>query len=109
MSTRAFLLVLLLAPLFALAQVSPQKHDADASSRLENMKQTPPPATAPFNAPTLAVLLANRPAHIEQAKWLEMMILPVNRSLYPLRITQAALDTLDGSALDRRFSYIMGR
>jgi len=67
------------------------------------------PGVAAFNAPTLAVLLANRPAHIEQAKWLEMMEQPVNRSLYPLRITQAALDTLDGSALDRRFNYIMGR
>lgn len=68
-----------------------------------------PAASAPFNAPTLAVLLANRPAHIEQAKWLEMMQDPVHSSLYPLRITQAALDTLDGRALDRRFNYIMGR
>ena len=57
----------------------------------------------------MALLLANRPAHIAQAKWLEMMEKPVNRSLYPLRITQAMLDTLDGSALDRRFNYIMGR
>jgi len=92
MSTRAVLFVLLLAPVCALAQV-----------------QTPPAATAPFNAHTLAVLLANRPAHIEQVKWLEMMEQQVNRSLYPLRITQAMLDTLDGSALDRRFNYIMGR
>ena len=90
MSMRAIFLVLLLVPVFALAQV-----------------QTPPPA--PFNAPTMAVLLANRPAHIEQTKWLEMMEQPVNRSLYPLRVTQAMLDTLDGRALDRRFSYIMGR
>jgi len=92
MSTRAILLVLLLVPVYALAQV-----------------QTPPDAQVPFNAPTLAVLLANRPAHIEQAKWLEMMDKPVHRSLYPLRITQTTLDTLDGNALDRRFSYIMGR
>jgi len=68
-----------------------------------------PSATAPINAPTLAVLLANRPAHIEQAKWMEMMEQPVHRTLYPLRITQATLDTLDGSALDRRFQYIMVR
>jgi len=73
--------------------------------------QTPAqePGTPPFNAPTLAVLLANRPAHIDQAKWLEMMEQPVNRSLYPLRITQATLDTLDGRLLDRRFQYIMVR
>jgi len=72
--------------------------------------QTPsaPPA-APYNAPTLAVLLANRPAHIEEAKWLAMMQDPVNRSLYPLRITLATLDTLDGRLLDPRFQYIMVR
>jgi len=69
--------------------------------------QQPVTPTAPFNAPTLAMLLANRPAHIEQAKWLEMMQQPVNRSLYPLRITQATLDTLDATLLDRRFQYIM--
>jgi len=66
-----------------------------------------PSATAPVNAPTLAVLLANRPAHIEQAKWLEMMDKPVNRTLYPLRITQAMLDTIDAAQLDRRYQYIM--
>ena len=92
MSYRAFLLLLALVPLFALAQ-QPQQ----------------PSATPPFNAPTLAVLLANRPAHIEQATWLAMMEKPVNRSLYPLRITQATLDTLGATLLDRRFNYIMGR
>jgi hypothetical protein len=76
--------------------------------------QTPsaPPAAppaAPYNPPTLAVLLANRPAHIEEAKWLAMMLDPVNRSLYPLRISQATLDTLDGRLLDLRFQYIMVR
>jgi hypothetical protein len=55
------------------------------------------------------VLLANRPAQIDEAKWLAMMQDPVNRSLYPLRITQATLDTLDGRLLDQRFQYIMVR
>ena len=55
----------------------------------------------------MAVLLANRPAHLEQAKWLAMMEQPVNRSLYPLRITQATLDTLDGRALDAGFQYVL--
>ena len=66
-----------------------------------------PSAPAPFNAPTLAVLQANCPVHLEQAQWLEMMQQPVNRSLYPLRITQAMLDTVDGSLLDSRFQYVM--
>ncbi|MBL7965325.1 MAG: hypothetical protein JNM31_15925 [Flavobacteriales bacterium] len=69
----------------------------------------PLPNTAPFNAPTLEVLMANRPSHIEQAKWLEMMEQPVNRSGYPLRITQAMLDSLDGRLLDRRFQYVLVR
>ena len=88
MRTRALLVVLLLAPVCAFAQG---------------------PVQAPFNAPTTTVLLANRPAHIPQGDWLRMMEQPVTRSLYPLRITQATLDTLDGSALDRRFNYIMGQ
>ncbi|MBP7409428.1 MAG: hypothetical protein KA941_11780 [Flavobacteriales bacterium] len=88
MSKHLFVLLLLCLPLGLLAQE----------------RATP---AQPLNAPTLAVLLANRPAHMEQAKWLEMMQQPLNRSLYPLRITQATLDTLDGSALDRRFQYIM--
>jgi hypothetical protein len=66
-------------------------------------------AERPYNAPTRAVLLANRPAQIEEAKWLAMMQDPVNHSLYPLRITQATLDTLDGRLLDPRFQYIMVR
>ncbi len=76
------------------------------------LAQTPPqhPATsAPFNAPTLAVLLANKPERFTEAQWLAMMQDPVNRSLHPLRVTQAMLDTLDGRLLDRRFNYIMGR
>jgi len=73
--------------------------------------QTPeqPDGAAPFNAPTLAVLLANKPERFTDAQWLEMMREPVNRSLYPLWITQAMLDSLDGRLLDRRFNYIMGR
>jgi hypothetical protein len=72
--------------------------------------QTPSPqAERPYNPPTLAVLLANRPAQIDEAKWLAMMQDPVNHSLYPLRITQATLDTLDGRLLDPRFQYIMVR
>jgi len=108
MRTRALLLLVLFMPLLGMAQASSSRPEAGvSSSRLENGEQTPPPATAPFNAPTLAVLLANRPAHLEQAKWLEMMAQPVNRSLHPLRITQAMLDTLDAAQFDRRYQYVM--
>ena len=82
----AIFFVLLLVPLFAAAQT-----------------------TVPINAPTQAVLLANRPAHFATDEWLRMMELPVNRSFYPLHITQAMLDTVDGRLLDRRFQYVMVR
>ena len=86
MSIRTFFFVLVLVPLFAAAQTS-----------------------APLNAPTKSVLLANRPARIAKDEWLRMMEQPVNRSLYPLHITQAMLDTLDGRLLDQRFQYVMVR
>jgi len=92
MSIRAFTFILLLLPVALYAQ-SP----------------APTQVTGSPNATTLAVLLANRPSHIEQAKWLEMMEKPVHRALYPMRITPTTLDTLDGSLLDRRFQYIMAR
>ena len=92
MSARAILLVLLLAPVFALAQ-NPR-----------TAQTTPLP-----NAPTLAVLLANRPAHIAKEEWLAMMEKPVNRSLHHLRVTQAMLDTLDARQLDMRYQYVMVR
>jgi|GEM_PF-781185 len=97
MSFRAIFFVLLLIPLFVSAQTS--------SSRSVSGK----PAPLPINAPTHAVLLANRPAHIAQVEWLRMMEDHVNRSLYPLCITQAMLDTLDGRQLDMRFQYMMVR
>jgi hypothetical protein len=59
------------------------------------------------NATTRAVLLINRPAHLAEEQWLHMMQAPVNQSLYPLRVTQAMLDTLDPTALDPRFRYVL--
>jgi len=41
------------------------------------------------------------------ADWLRLMEKPVNRSLYPLRITQAMLDTLDANKLDLRYQYLL--
>jgi len=42
-----------------------------------------------------------------EADWLKLMAQPVNTSLYPLRITQAMLDTLDATKLDLRYQYIL--
>ncbi|MBL7939569.1 MAG: hypothetical protein JNL43_09435 [Flavobacteriales bacterium] len=84
MRCRAIIFVLLFVPLFAAAQT-----------------------VVPFNAPTQAVLLANRPAQFTKDEWLRMMEQPVNRTMYPLHITQAMLDTVDGRLLDMRFQYVM--
>jgi len=67
--------------------------------------QQPPPVI--YNAPTLAVINANRPERFTEAEWLRMLENPVNRSLYPLFVTQAMLDTLDATQLDLRFQYQM--
>lgn len=65
------------------------------------------PTPVVYNAPTLAVILANKPERFTEAEWLRMLENPVNRSLYPLQVTQAMLDTLDATELDRRFQYQM--
>ncbi|MCB0767979.1 MAG: hypothetical protein KDB95_12290 [Flavobacteriales bacterium] len=70
-----------------------------------------PPTTnnQPLNPTTLAVVLANKPERFTQEEWLHMMEKPVHRSLYPLFVTQAMLDTLDATQLDRRFQYQIER
>jgi len=60
-----------------------------------------------LNPTTLAVVLANKPERFTQEEWLQMMEKPVSRSLHPLRVTQAMLDTLDARQLDLRFQYQM--
>ncbi|HPF91421.1 MAG TPA: hypothetical protein PLL57_12240 [Flavobacteriales bacterium] len=90
-----------LAPCLALAQ-------SDAVPR-SDQPTTKPPTTnnAPLNPTTLAVILANKPERFTEVEWLRMLERPVNRSLYPLQVTQAMLDTLDATQLDRRFQYQM--
>jgi hypothetical protein len=78
------------------------------------LSNTPQPTTSnpqprTYNPTTRAVVLANRPAHFSPEEWLQMMDNPVNRSLYPLRVTQAMLDTLDTTKLDLRFQYVLVR
>ncbi|MBX2984034.1 MAG: hypothetical protein KF843_15300 [Flavobacteriales bacterium] len=78
--------------------------------------QAPPDSPSPsekgpgdegLNAPTRAVLLANCPKDMAAADWLRMMEKPVNRSLYPIRLTQGMLDTLDASKLDLQYQYVL--
>ena len=97
MTIRVVFFMLALFPAVALAQSPPTAH-----------------TNKPPNATTRAVLLANRPEHFTEAEWLKRMEQPVHRSLYPLRITQAMLDTLDlpaGQAgakqLDLRYQYTL--
>jgi len=59
------------------------------------------------NATTLAVLRANCPKSMPEADWLRLMEKPENATLYPLRITQAMLDTLDARELDLRYRYVL--
>ena len=60
-----------------------------------------------LNTTSQAVLMANRPSAFTPEQWLLWMEDPVNRSFYPLRITQSLLDTVDPRELDLRFRYIM--
>ncbi|HRN35830.1 MAG TPA: hypothetical protein PLV70_10315 [Flavobacteriales bacterium] len=53
------------------------------------------------------MLLANRPKDMAAADWLRLMANPVNAVLYPLRVTQAMLDTLDARELDLRYRYVL--
>lgn len=70
----------------------------------------PPPSVhldggAPLNATTLAVLRANQPKNMSWEEWLRIMRGPDGATLYPLRVTQAMLDTLDGREMDPLFRY----
>ena len=95
MNPRALLLVLLLAPVSAVAQ-------QPGSQCLHPVASTGPP-----NSLTMQLIMAQRPAHIPAEQWQAMMLKPVSYSLYPIRITQAMLDTIDATQLDRRYQYVM--
>ena len=86
---RALFIILLLLPVMAFSQ-----------------NAVPQEPSAP-NATMLALLNAQRPPEIEEDQWIKMMQEPVNRSLFPIRLTQAMLDTIDASQLDRRYQYVM--
>ncbi len=90
MSTRIVLFLALLLPVFASGQ-------------------SPATAWPAPNALTMQVLMAQRPAHIPEVQWQAMVLQPTHAGLYPIRITQALLDTIDATQLDRRYQCIMVR
>lgn len=96
MKYRKLTCLLALLPVLALAQVP----------STSSPKEKRPGVEAP-NAETRAVLLANCPKGMPKADWLKLMANPVNATQYPLRITQAMLDTLDASKLDLRYQYLL--
>ncbi|MBS1944731.1 MAG: hypothetical protein JST98_05900 [Bacteroidetes bacterium] len=51
--------------------------------------------------------MANRPKGMPEAEWLQLMAKPENATLFPLRVTQAMLDTLDGREMDLRYRYVL--
>ncbi len=89
MSMRLPILAFLLLPFAALAQ------------------ERSTPEREPPNALTMQVIMAQRPERFTDEQWAKMMLDPVNISLYPIRITQAMLDTLDATLLDMRYQYVM--
>ncbi len=85
---RILLLILLLSP---------------AAMRAQEVAQHPPPA----NEYTLHLLMAKRPAEMAPEQWKLIVGNPANATLFPIRLTQAMLDTLDAMQLDRRYQYVM--
>ncbi len=117
-----FLLVLM--PGLAMAQeragvATGSSVSAPAATSPLSLGELPSPAQAGgpgvrANATTLAVLLANLPKDpanpgqaMPEADWLRLMEKPENATLYPLRVTQAMLDTLDATKLDLRYHYVL--
>ncbi|MFN3874909.1 MAG: hypothetical protein ACK4L7_03230 [Flavobacteriales bacterium] len=95
MSLRALFLASAMLPLWLWGQ-SPLSASAERKQHPDSL-----------NATTLAVLRANQPKGMSWEEWLHNMQEPANHHLYPLRITTAMLDTLDGREMDLRFRYMM--
>ncbi len=87
---RTLLLILLLAPIALKAQDAVRPQDQ-------------PPA----NEYTLRLLVAQRPAEVTSEQWRLIVGNPANATLFPIRLTQAMLDTIDARQLDRRYQYVM--
>ncbi len=86
---RQLLFIMFLLPMAAVAQ-----------------ERSRPEREAP-NELTMQVIMSQRPERFTEEQWAKMMLDPVNIGLYPIRITQAMLDTIDARQLDRRYQYVM--
>ncbi len=118
-SKRNFIFLLVLVPALAWAQsqqVEPQRppeadgsptHSAHPAELI--VEPSAGVLTSAPNALTMQVIMAQRPASIPEIQWRKLMLDPVNASLYPIRITQAMLDTIDATQLDLRYRYMMVR
>ena len=76
-----------------------------AALRAQELAQHPPPA----NEYTLHLLMAQRPAEMAPEQWKLIVGNPANATLFPIRLTQSMLDTLDTEKLDKRWQYVMER
>lgn len=119
MRVRNFIVLLALVPAMAFAQKPDKELQSPPEADGSHTHSAHPPElivepsagvllSAP-NALTMQVIMAQRPASIPEAQWRKMMLDPVNASLYPIRITQAMLDTIDARQLDLRYRYMMVR
>ncbi len=55
---------------------------------------------------TMALLMAQPHAGIDDASWMKMVANPANAALLSIRIYEDMLDTMDTSQLDQRFHYV---
>ena len=61
----------------------------------------------PLKPLTLQLLMQQKPSTISVEDWQKVIANPTSASLYPIRLKQTMLDTLDATALDLRWQYVM--
>ena len=108
MSKRNIIALLALVPAMAWAQ-SPAPAGAPDPVNPVILSKKDPVRSHPPNALTMQVIMEQKHTGISDAQWRRMMLDPVNASLYPIRLTQAMLDTLDATKLDMRYRYELVR
>ncbi|HQW07462.1 MAG TPA: hypothetical protein PLN12_16385 [Flavobacteriales bacterium] len=112
MSIRNFLLLAVLVPVWVCGQDVQRARIAAGRNNPVNpaiLSQKDPARSHPPNALTMQVVMAQRHTGISDEQWRKIMLGPVNATLYPIRLTQAMLDTLDATQLDPRYRYEMVR
>ena len=119
MSLRNFIVLLALMPAMAFAQKPdkelqrpPEADGGPTHSAHPADLIVEPSADVLLSAPnalTMQVIMAQKHTGISDEQWLKMMLEPVNATLYPIRLTQAMLDTLDATQLDARYRYELVR